>query len=309
MRDEKRHHDAEQSVRSDAAASHGSEADTRSERYWSLAIDVASEHAEWLGEQLVQIGFSAFEERDTARGKRLLVYADTTARLRDVEQRLLESGAEERPPRELACEIAELGTEWELAWTRHLTPIQLTPTLRAVPHAPGEARLEGELYLEPAFAFGFGEHASTRLIASWLSAACRRQPLATVLDVGCGTGVLALVAAQSGAARVLGVDTSLAAVRAATANAELNRITNVAFAQRPVAEVEGVFDLVVANIEATVLVELVAAITRKLAPAGELALSGFIADQVEEVARAYRRHGRSLAVAAQDGDWCLLATV
>lgn len=273
-------------------------------RHWSLAVRVASERVEQLGAHLLRLGFSAFEERPARGGAEVLVYSESEQCLRDV-ARELGSAADLGV---LSCEIAELGSQWQLAWTQHLEPVELTADIRLVPGAPEGSPEPNALYLERAFAFGFGEHPSTRLIAAWVERTCRQRPGASVLDVGMGTGVLALVAARSGAERVIGVDTSLEAVRAAARNAALNRVWNAQFLHASVDAVGGRFDIVAANIEAMVLVELSGAIARRLAPSGALALSGLIEEQAGEVIRAYAGAGVRLARVAREGEWCLLAT-
>ncbi len=273
-------------------------------RHWSLSVRVASERVEQLAARLLLLGFSAFEERPVPGGARVLVYSESEQRLREV-ARALEREAELGAN---SFEIAELGSEWQLAWTEHLEPVELTESIRLVPGTHGGAPHPNVLYLEPAFAFGFGEHASTRLIASWLEAACRRRPGASVLDAGTGTGVLALVAARSGAERVIGVDTSLPAVQAAQRNAALNQISSVQFVHASVDALDACFDIVAANIEATVLVALRSAIAQRLAPGGALALSGLIEEQANDVIRAYSGAGVRLARVAREGEWCLLAT-
>jgi ribosomal protein L11 methyltransferase len=162
--------------------------------------------------------------------------------------------------------------------------------------------------LKPAFAFGFGEHPTTRLIATWLELWCRARAGASVLDVGCGTGVLALVAARSGAGRVVGVDSSRPAIDAARSNASLNGLeAGVTFSEQGADALAGEFDCVVANIEANVLEAACSAIAGALAPLGELALAGFIEEQEAALITRYGAAGVALARVAQEGDWCLLA--
>lgn len=275
--------------------------------YWVLEIEVRSDATAWVAACLVKLGFSAFEERTSAHGTLLLVYADAERRLCELASALRARAREAVQAPELSCAISRLGSDWQLAWTRHLTPVQLTPRLRLIPRAPAGSPLPSELYLEPAFAFGFGEHPTTRLLATWLESVCQGQPCAKVLDVGSGTGVLALVAERNGASRVVGVDTSAFAVRAARVNAELNCAKRVEFVQGSVADVEGTFDVVVCNIEAGVLASLAPLVVARLAPGARLALTGLVEDQVDEVAQSYADAGVDLTVADRDAEWCLLA--
>ena len=161
--------------------------------------------------------------------------------------------------------------------------------------------------VDPGEAFGAGTHPSTRLLADWLAehvASGER-----VLDVGCGSGVLALVAARLGAAEVVGIDIEPAAVAVAEANARRNGLDKVtAFSTAPVGGAElGTFDVVVANITADVLVPLAGDIAERVASGGRLAISGISAAQTSSVAAAYRPHGIELADPARLDDWVSLS--
>ncbi len=282
------------------------------DEHWSLAIDLLHQHVPWLTQRLAELGYESFEQRESATGAQILIYDAQPERLEEVRARLralaersrADAGFDAEPL--LRLELSEVDAGWQLEWTKHLEPVSLTERTRLYPHAPLRAPLAGELYLEPAFAFGFGEHPSTRLIATWLEQACLDRPGRSVLDVGCGTGVLSLLARQSGAGQVLGVDVSAPAVLAARANAALNGMTDVLFLGAPLGEVEGHFDLVVANIEASALSGLAESITTKLDPAGDLALAGFIAEQCAALVERYAQAGIRLELRDRADDWCLL---
>lgn len=276
-----------------------------STRQYSLSIRLPRRDAAWLATELGALGFQAFEERRAAPGVCVIVYDSDEARLKRTRAALERRGRQHTPPVELACAIAPLEAGWEVAWTAHLEPVQLTPALRLLPHAPSGPRQPGELYLEPAFAFGFGEHASTRVAARWLEQTCRARG-GSVLDVGCGTGVLALVALASGASTVVGLDTSPQAVAAARANLALNGRTGATFSTEPLSALSEVFDCVVANIEAHVLDALAPELVAHLAPGGELGLAGFIEEQCSALIERYASHGVRLAVGAREEAWCLL---
>jgi ribosomal protein L11 methyltransferase len=278
------------------------------EAYWCLSIELPRRHLEALSSRLFELGFPSFEERLAPRGVAVVVYAAESSPLERLRVALRCSAASgELPAGELGFQLAEVAPGWALEWTKHLEPVALTATLTLHPRRPVGTPAEHELYLEPAFAFGFGEHESTRLAARWLEAACRRQPGRAVLDIGCGTGVLALVASRCGAGSVLGIDVSEPAILAARSNAALNGIERgVAFELTGVEQVSAVFDYVVANIEAGVLCELAADIVNRVAPGGELGLAGFITEQQEAVARRYASEGLRLELRDCVDDWCLL---
>lgn len=160
--------------------------------------------------------------------------------------------------------------------------------------------------IDPGEAFGAGTHPSTRLLAEWLAEHVTGGE--RVLDVGCGSGVLALVAARLGAAEAVGIDIEPAAVSAAESNARRNGLDDVtAFSTAPVGGAElGTSDVVVANITADVLVPLASDIAERVASGGRLAISGISAAQTSSVAAAYRRHDIELVDPVRLDDWVSL---
>lgn len=162
--------------------------------------------------------------------------------------------------------------------------------------------------VDPGQAFGAGTHPSTRLLAEWLAehiAGGER-----VLDVGCGSGVLALVAARLGAVEAVGIDIEPAAVAAAEANARRNGLDDVAsFSTASVGDADlGTFDVVVANITADVLTALAGDIAARVGPRGQMAVSGISAAQASTVTTAYRPYGIDLADPVRLDDWVSLAS-
>ncbi|MEI8241039.1 MAG: 50S ribosomal protein L11 methyltransferase [Actinomycetota bacterium] len=139
------------------------------------------------------------------------------------------------------------------------------------------------LRIEPGSTFGMGDHPTTRLTLS----AARRWvgPGAAVLDVGCGSGVLAIGAMLFGARRAVGIDIAPAAVPVTIANAVANGV-HVDVSTTPLQEVVGEFDLVLANILAPALIDLADDLRRVLAPGGVLVVSGILADAHVHVLRA-----------------------
>jgi ribosomal protein L11 methyltransferase len=276
------------------------------ENTWSLAIELPRRHLGGLIARLAELGFVSFEERRAARGVALIVHAEERSVLERLQSELLAIPGEGMSAGQLRFDLAAVPGDWALEWTRHLEPVALTPSVTLYPWRPTRPPTSGELFLEPAFAFGFGEHASTRLIARWLEASCRAAPGVTVLDVGCGTGVLALLARRSGARQVLGVDISEPAIASARANAELNGIDGLSFVCGGVEAASGEFERVVANIEAGVLCSLATGIAARLSPTGELALAGLISEQCEAVVRRFASAGVQLELRESSDDWCLL---
>ncbi|HMW16762.1 MAG TPA: 50S ribosomal protein L11 methyltransferase [Accumulibacter sp.] len=174
----------------------------------------------------------------------------------------------------------------------------IVPSWHQVPEPPAVA-----LVLDPGMAFGTGSHATTRLCLEWLE----RTPLAgkSLLDYGCGSGILAIAAAKLGArqGQVWGIDIDPQAVSASRDNAERNTV-EVTFldAAHPLT---GTFDVVIANILANPLRVLAPALCGYLNPGGTLVLSGILVDQAAELIAIYAPWLSLSVVDSRDGWVCL----
>jgi ribosomal protein L11 methyltransferase len=143
----------------------------------------------------------------------------------------------------------------------------------------------GTIYIEldPGLAFGTGSHPTTHLCLAWLEA--ELPPGASVLDYGCGSGILAIAARKLGGGRTLAVDIDSQAIESTRANAQFNGVDVQAV--QPDALPEGVYDLVVANILSNPLKLLAPMLSARVASGGQLVLSGVLERQAEEVAAIY----------------------
>lgn len=192
---------------------------------------------------------------------------------------------------------------WVQLTQSQFDPIRVSGRLWIVPswhESPDPAAIN--LILDPGMAFGTGSHPTTRLCLEWLEREV--QPGESLLDYGCGSGILAIAGARLGAARVAGVDIDPQAVQAARDNAERNGVTALfADSAEPVA---GEYDLVVANILSNPLRVLAPAICAHVRSGGRLALSGILREQAEEIIGIYASW-LSLAIADVREDWVCLA--
>ena len=194
---------------------------------------------------------------------------------------------------------------WVQLTQSQFDPIRVSERLWIVPswhETPDPAAVN--LILDPGMAFGTGSHPTTRLCLEWLernvSEGC------SVLDYGCGSGILAIAAARLGAARVAGVDIDPQAVEAARSNAERNGVAALfADSAQPVA---GEYDVVVANILSNPLRVLAPAICAHVRSGGRLALSGILREQAEEIMAIYAQW-LPMQVADMREDWVCLAGV
>ncbi|PKO90413.1 MAG: 50S ribosomal protein L11 methyltransferase [Betaproteobacteria bacterium HGW-Betaproteobacteria-10] len=194
---------------------------------------------------------------------------------------------------------------WVQLTQSQFDPIRVSERLWIVPswhESPDPAAIN--LILDPGMAFGTGSHPTTRLCLEWLEREV--SPACSVLDYGCGSGILAIAAARLGAGRVAGVDIDPQAVASARANAERNEVTALfADSAEPVA---GEYDLVVANILSNPLRVLAPAICAHVRSGGRLALSGILREQAEEIIAIYAQW-LPLQVADTREDWVCLSGV
>jgi ribosomal protein L11 methyltransferase len=200
--------------------------------------------------------------------------------------------------------------DWVRLTQSQFAPIHIGKNIWVVPswhEAPDPSALI--LELDPGLAFGTGSHPTTRLCMEWLEA--HPAPGRTVLDYGCGSGILAMVAKKMGAGDVAGVDIDPQAIESARANAlrnhcEIDFYLPDSFAVSDKAQhATGRFDIVVANILSSPLKVMAPMLAGRVAPGGSLILSGVLARQAEEVALAYAPF-IALGVWAEQDGWVAL---
>ncbi len=205
-------------------------------------------------------------------------------------------------------------------WVRNsqaqFKPLQIGRRLWVVPswHEPPESPGAIVLRIDPGRAFGTGSHASTRLVLAWLessfearrtSAAAAGEAGATVLDYGCGSGILAIAAALLGARKADAVDLDPQALVTAAENARANQVASKVRVGLPGSLEEGIYDIVVANILSQPLIVLAPLLMRRVRRGGRIALAGILEAHALEVMEAYA-HEIPLRVAARDDGWVLL---
>ena len=198
--------------------------------------------------------------------------------------------------------------DWERSWMDNFQPMRFGQRLWIVPswHEAPEPQAVN-LLLDPGLAFGTGTHPTTSLCLQWLDG----QALdgCSVLDFGCGSGILAIAALLLGAERAVGTDIDPQALEASRDNASRNGIAAERFPlYLPGDMPAGTYDVVVANILAGPLVQLAPTISAHVRPGGRLVLSGILAEQAEEVRAAYAELFELDPTAVQDG-WVRISGV
>ncbi|MEQ9500833.1 MAG: 50S ribosomal protein L11 methyltransferase [Deltaproteobacteria bacterium] len=247
---------------------------------------------------LFEAGAAGLEVQDSARP--LVVVAsfelaeDVTTRVEEVLEAVGVTGAG-------IARRALDDIDWSTHWKQHFAPMQFGG-LWVVPswiEPPDDA--EFVLRIDPSSAFGTGQHVST---GSILDRIVELRPSTPVLDVGCGTGILALAALLVGAPSAVGVDNDPEAILVSDENAEKNALSErVDFSTTPIEELDGTYDFVVANILAQPLIDMAPALAARVAQGGRLALSGILGTQAEDVAAAYVAAGLTLERIEPRAEW------
>jgi len=194
--------------------------------------------------------------------------------------------------------------DWERVWLERFRPTRVGTNLWICPtHMDPPDPGAVTVFIDPGLAFGSGTHPTTAMCLDWLS----RQDLSerTILDYGCGSGILAIAALKLGAREAWGVDIDPRALEVTRENAANNHVDNRLQVCLPEELEMKNFDVLVANILSGPLVALAGTFHALLAPDGLIALSGILATQADEVANAYAP-GFRLAGKQQDG-WTLLS--
>jgi ribosomal protein L11 methyltransferase len=275
---------------------------------WSVTAELPADEADACTAILFECGASGVEEREgglapmpgerqPATGRVLLIgfFADADA---------AREGAATLP---VAADLAEIpDRDWGEEWKRGLEPVSvgrvfLRPSWIDAAPPPGAA----EVVLDPGMAFGTGTHATTALCLAAIDEFLARRPGGSVLDVGTGSGLLAIAARKLGAGRVAANDNDPVALAVAAENAARNR-AELELTGDPPAAIPGRFDLVVANILANVLVELAPDLAGRTAPGGEVVLAGVLVPQEAEVSEAFEAQGLVPLPGGRRGEWSLL---
>lgn len=287
----------------------------------TLTMEVGAEHADTLADALLALGALSVDILDAdsglpdehplfgepgepapgcwAHNQVTALFAEDVAVDTILRQALLDAGMDKMP----ACRTSTLAdSDWVRLTQSQFSPIRISRRLWIVPtwHAP-EDPAAINISLDPGLAFGTGSHPTTRLCLRWLDSHIK--PGQSVLDYGCGSGILAIAAGKLGAGRVIGIDIDAQAVSASQANAAANRVSAEFYLPDLAPPVQA--DIVLANILTNPLKMLAPLLAGATRTGGCLVLSGILEEQAGEVMEIYSQAFDLEPPVMEDGWACL----
>lgn len=203
----------------------------------------------------------------------------------------------------------EENKDWLAEWKKGFKPFLFSTPFWVVPawcEPPPEAPKDPKyiIFVEPGMAFGTGTHETTRLAASLIIAELSKKPAGSLIDVGTGTGILALIAHREGVKRVIGIDNDPEACRTGRENLERNHESEIEIPDAGIEDIKESFDIVVANIIDGVLTLLSQDLNRVLKPGGRMILSGVLMDRESEFYENFTlKTGLKLIKKISEGEW------
>jgi ribosomal protein L11 methyltransferase len=279
---------------------------------WSrVEIDCREDLSDELSAEIAGLFGVAVEYSDAG----IVVYlegGDKAGRLEQLEE-LLDRFRRDFGEQTVGRAVAEPFTDmdWAERWKDHFKPFRvgrrflISPTWEKVQPKAAERLIR----IDPGQAFGTGQHETTRLCLEWVEDFADRNgdvSNRSVLDVGTGTGILAMGCALSGFGRVLGVDLDPVAIAVARENASLNGLEAALEYRSGSAGISERFDIVLANIQAVPLMEMAGDLVGRLEEGGRLVLSGILVVHAEAVRLAFEQSGVDFRERRSAGEWCLL---
>jgi ribosomal protein L11 methyltransferase len=201
--------------------------------------------------------------------------------------------------------------DWDIGWRRFFKPDQVTQNLMIIPAwEPAMDSLTGHVIrIDPGPAFGTGKHPSTRMCVKAMEEAGFAGPW-NMLDIGTGSGILAIYGAKLGAESITATDIDPEALRWAKRNIELNDLPiEIDLSSKVNSEPEGNFSLITANLILGTILDLSSHFQRLLAPGGRLILSGILREQEKDVEESLRKNGLVVHKSLYQEEWvCLICT-
>lgn len=233
-----------------------------------------------------------------------ICYFESPQEVDDLQQTFKQQFLELSRQGELSLTVKLLKQEdWQNVWKKFWHPIEISKRLCICPEWEKFSPLPGQhvLTINPEMAFGTGTHETTKMCLSLLDDRVFSRPAPSLLDIGCGSGILSVAAAVFGIQRVLGIDVDPVAVETARENARRNGVCFCEFMQIPVTQVRERFSVICVNIISSIIIPMWQDILARLEHNGQLIVSGIL---VEERERFISHVARQPLEYREQGAWC-----
>jgi ribosomal protein L11 methyltransferase len=274
--------------------------------YYELAITAPDESRDAIMNKMIEMGSTGFLEKE---GKILAYFEEKTditcvcdelSGFRDV---LRSSGLDPV----FSFEYALLpDKDWNENWKKNFAPIDIGENLTIIPSWLKKDTTRIPVIIDPGMVFGTGYHETSQTCLIIIEKLSKGDHKESCLDIGTGSGILAIGAAKLGFRHVTAVDIDPMAIDAAKRNVEENSLFNVVIKEGDITAVDGSFDLIVANLLSGILVDIVHEILTRLNPGGKAILSGMITGQEDDVRKAYEKAGLKLIETVASEKWVTL---
>lgn len=256
--------------------------------------------SEILIAQLAEIGFDMFEEKEDG--------FDGFIRKENFTESLLNT-IEFLQPNDFCSvhwHIEEVESQnWNEEWEKNYPPIKVKNIYVRAPFHPDATDNELEIIIQPKMAFGTGHHATTAMMMELMLEANIADK--HVLDMGCGSGILAILASKLGCISATAIDNDPNCVLNCIENIENNKIRNIEVLQGDALSLKGLkFEVILANINRNILLADIASYDIALSDGGQLLVSGFLTEDVELITQSFGKYGLKLSSMKQNQNWAAL---
>jgi ribosomal protein L11 methyltransferase len=279
-------------------------------KYIEIRVTVPEESREAVINRLAEMGSLGFEERDGD----VIAYFEATRKTPDeicgeIERfRPLLGTAGLDASFAVTCSLLP-DRDWNEDWKKTFAPIEVGEGLTIIPSWLVHETDRIPIIIDPGMVFGTGHHETTRTCLTLIERTAKKGARHRFLDIGTGTGILAVGAARLGFEEVVAVDIDPLAVDAARRNAEANNLGNILIREGTIVDAQGCFDVIVANLLSEILTGIANELAVRLNPGGTAILSGLLTGQEDGVIEAMFASGLSLREKVMDGKWISLVFV
>ena len=274
--------------------------------YLEITVAVPEESKEAVRYRMGAMGAMGFAEE----GSKVIAYFEQTSspaeicrELAGFKAVLASSGLDPS----LSCSFRVLpDRDWNETWKKNFRPIDVGDSLTIIPSWLPMETERIPVIIDPGMVFGTGHHETTQTCLILIERLAKRPVRKSLLDIGTGTGILAIGAARLGFEQVMAVDIDPLAVDAATRNVAANGLTNIDVREGTIASVSGTFDVIVANLLSEILTAIASELSLRLNHDGAAILSGLLVGQEEGVLRVMSSVGLTCRERVIDGMWTSL---